>query len=335
MMPPEMIRGTRAWLGALCFAALAARGLGETLELQPGTQLELADATTAAQLMGAPDAYLRRMSPFDRAARMRVIEPPSAEDFAKHVAENVRDFSDPERARMQAALAEVRPLLAPLRLAFPERITIVKTNGLEDINEPYCRGPVIVLPQKLFTTDRRDLTHTLLHELFHVFSSQHPELRERLYALLDYRRCTELTLPPREDERRFTNPDAMNFDYYTILRHEEREFAAMPVLLARGEHFDPAAKGGVFAQVALMLVEIEVREGQATPVLDAAGAVVMRPAEAVPAYLQRMARNTGYNLHPEEVLADNFVHLARRTTGLAAPELPVKLLEVMQSAASR
>ena len=321
--------------GFLIFASLALAAPGETIELQPGVQIELADVEMGAKLLGNEDAYLRRLSAFERAAKMRVAAPPSLEEFARNAAASVRGFSDGDRERIGAALAELRPLIEPLRLAFPGRITLVKTTGRDDINEAYCRGPVIVLPRKYFAPADSNLAAVVLHELFHVFSSHHSELRERLYALLDFHRCAELTLPEREDRRRFTNPDAMNFDYYTVLRHDGREIAVMPVLLGKRERFDPAVNGSVLGQIDLALVEIEVRDGRAIPVLDGEGRAVVRLAEEVPAYMQRMARNTGYILHPEEVLADNFMHVLRKPAGLAAPELPAQLLEIMQSAPGR
>jgi hypothetical protein len=318
------------------FAALAATGFAAPLELTPGTQLELADAATGAKLLATADAYFQRLSPFDRAAKMRMAEPPSPGEFARNAAESVREFTDTDRAQVEAAWAEMRPLLEPLGLDFPQRVTLVKTNGKDDINEAYCRGPVIVLPEKYFASaDPRRLSTVLLHELFHVFSTHHPELRDRLYALLDYLPCPEIALPPAEDARRFTNPDAMHYNYYTVLSHEGRDLAVTPVLLARGDHYDPAVRGSIFGQVSLLLVELDVRDGKASPVLDSQGRITAREAGEVPAFMQRMQRNTGYILHPEEVLADNFVHAARKTAGLSAPELPVKLLEVMQSATAR
>jgi hypothetical protein len=189
-----------------------------------------------------------------------------------------------------------------------------------------------VVPEKVFSLPTGALVTMMIHELFHVFSTHHPGLHDRLYGLLEYRPCNDLALPADADARRFTNPDAMLYNYYTVLQHEGRELAVTPVMLARGEKFDPAKGGGAFSQVALLVVELNVRDGKATPVLDPQGRIVSHEAGEVPAFMQRMQRNTGYILHPEEVLADNFVHAAKKTAGLPEPELPAKLLEIMQSA---
>jgi hypothetical protein len=319
----------------ILIVALGFTAFSQPLVLSPGTQLELADEAAAAKLLGTADAYFQRMSAFDRAVRMRSAETPSLEAFARNAAQSARAFTDAEREKVESAWAEAKPLLENLRLAFPKRITLVKTNGREDINEPYCRGPVIVIPEKVFTMPPGALVTTLLHELFHIFSTNHPELRDRLYALLDYRPCSEVALPPGEDARRFTNPDAMFYNYYTVIQHEGREIAVTPLMLSRAEKYDPAARGGAFSQVSLLLVELTVRAGQATPVLDSEGRITAHEADKVPAFLQRMQRNTGYIIHPEEVLADNFVHAAKKTAGLPEPDLPSKLLEIMQSAKPR
>jgi hypothetical protein len=263
---------------------------------------------------------------------MRVESPPTSAEFARHVAGSVRDFSEADSGRMRGAVARAQSRLAPMRLAFPAHITLVKTTGREDIDEPYCRGAAIILPEKYFAGGTPELATVLLHELFHVFSTHHPELRARLYSLLGFQKCAELVLPGRENMRRFTNPDAMNPDYYTVLPHEGRDVAMMPVLLGKRAVFDPMAPGGVFAQIDLVLVEVVVSDRMTDPVLDSDGRVVIHVADSVPAYHARMARNTEYVLHPEEVLADNFVLGVLDTPGLASAELPARVIEIMKSA---
>jgi hypothetical protein len=41
----------------------------------------------------------------------------------------------------------------------------------------------------------------------------------------------------------------------------------------------------------------------------------------VKGFHEQIGRNTGYIIHPEEVLADNFVLLVRRETDVPSPEI--------------
>jgi len=302
---------------------------GSTVELQPGTLLDLATAEEAAPLMIVEDEYFARMSPFDREVRMRVAEPPSREAFAANVAANVRTWSEKETALMQAAVARLRPQLESLHLALPAKITVVKTTGREDVGFPYCRGPLIVFPLGTLRAEK-SIAGVLAHELFHVFSTHHPELRPRLYGLLGFTFCGDFLLPAETDRRRLTNPDAPRYDYTMRVLVDGREAQVVPVLLGKTEHFDPTARGSFLEQVEFRLIEIELTDGRPRPVLETDGTLRTHLADAVPEYRKRMAQNTGYIWHPEEVLADNFMHLLLPPpTPLAHPELPARLRELI------
>ncbi len=298
------------------------------LELQPGTVLVLPSAKDGALLLASEDAYLKRMSPFDRAARIGKAEAPSIIEFAAYVGAQAVDYTDAEIATVTAALEMVRPALSALKLSLPATITLAKTNGREDIDAPYCRGPLIVMPKSHI--GRRELPDILVHEVFHVFSSHHPELRERMYGLLGFVRCVEPPLPPSVDARRFTNPDAMGMDYAISVKHEERDMMVMPTLLAKNATFDMAKKGRVFEQIDFVLLELTVTDGKAA-LVEKHGEPVTHLANSVPGFLRAMSRNTNYIWHPEEVLADNFVRAVRPGRKLNSPELPKQLVEIMQT----
>ena len=298
------------------------------LELQPGTVLVLPSAKDGALLLASEDAYFKRMSPFDRAARMGKAEAPSIAEFAAYVGAQAVDYTEAEIATVTAALEMVRPALSAMKLSLPQTITMAKTNGREDIDAPYCRGSLIVMPESHI--GRRELPDILVHEVFHVFSSHHPELREKMYGLLGFVRCAEPPLAPSVDARRFTNPDAMGMDYAISVKHEDRDIMVMPTLLAKNATFDMAKKGRVFEQIDFVLLEVTIADGKAT-VVEKDGEPVTHLANSVPGFLRAMSRNTSYIWHPEEVLADNFVRAVRPGRKLNSPELPGQLVAVMKT----
>ncbi len=312
----------------LLLLSLAVSLRAADLELQPGTVLVLPSAKDAAVLLANEDAYLKRMSPFDRAARIGKAEAPSVAEFAAYVGAQAVDYTDAEIATVKAALETIRPALSALELSLPATITMAKTNGREDIDAPYCRGPLIVLPQSHI--GRSELPDIIIHEVFHVFSSHHPELREKLYGLLGFVRCVEPPLAPSVDARRFTNPDAMGMDYAISVMHEDRDIMVMPTLLAKSAAFDMAKKGRVFEQIDFVLLELSVSDGKAA-LVEKDGELVTHLAASVPGFLRAMSRNTNYIWHPEEVLADNFVRAVRPGRKLNSPELPGQLVAVMKT----
>ena len=298
------------------------------LELQPGTVLVLPSAKDGAVLLAKEDAYFKRMSPFDRAARIGKSEAPSIAEFAAYVAAQAVDYTDEEIATVTAALESIRPALSALKLSLPPTITLAKTNGREDIDAAYCRGPLVVMPKSYI--GRRELPDILIHEVFHVFSSHHPELREKMYGLLGFVRCVEPPLTPSVDARRFTNPDAMGMDFAISVKHEDRDILVLPTLLAKSAIFDVAKKGRVFEQIDFVLLEVTIAAGRAT-LVEKDGEPVTHLAHSVPGFLRAMSRNTNYIWHPEEVLADNLVRAVRPGRKLNSPELPKQLVEIMQS----
>jgi hypothetical protein len=51
--------------------------------------------------------------------------------------------------------------------------------------------------------------------------------------------------------------------------------------------------------------------------------------DAVEGFYEQIGRNTGYIIHPEETLANNFVHLMTGKQGLKNPEIPEKIEQLL------
>ena len=46
-------------------------------------------------------------------------------------------------------------------------------------------------------------------------------------------------------------------------------------------------------------------------------------------FYEQIGRNTGYIIHPEETLANNFVHLMLKKQDLKNPEIPKKIEQLL------
>ena len=49
--------------------------------------------------------------------------------------------------------------------------------------------------------------------------------------------------------------------------------------------------------------------------------------QQTPSYLEQIGKNTGYIIHPDEILADNFIQLVKENKKVPTP----KIIEQMQS----
>ena len=72
--------------------------------------------------------------------------------------------------------------------------------------------------------------------------------------------------------------------------------------MARSPDFRP---GGLFANLDFKLMVLEEQNGEYVARLEEGQPRLLAPDE-VPDYLLKIGRNTGYIIHPEETLADNF-----------------------------
>ena len=71
----------------VCCVAQAALGHAQTLAGK--TAVVFATVAEGRQILAARDEFVERMSPFDRAARLKTARPVSEEEFLKHVGKNV------------------------------------------------------------------------------------------------------------------------------------------------------------------------------------------------------------------------------------------------------
>ena len=157
-------------------------------------------------------------------------------------------------------------------------------------------------------------------------------MRRALYAVVGYEVCPEIQLPPGLSRVKLTNPDAPRMDAFIRLRVGGEGVAAAPILLGRSELYDERQGGPFFRQMDFRFLVLEGGGDSLRPaVLPDGGPRLLVPSD-VPDYEAHIGRNTDYVIHPEEILADNFVLLADpQPAKVASPEILDKLDAVLRS----
>jgi hypothetical protein len=262
------------------------------------------------------DDYIARLSPFDRSAKLKTDR---AVDEATHLAfvgASVRDWgSSPHRQRVVDAAARVEQRLAALGVPAPE-VVIIRTTGDEEGGAAYTRGRAIVLPDPVLADPATDLARLIAHEAFHVMTRRDPALRDRLYRLIGFEPCPELVLPPELAARTIANPDAPRNAHQIKVVYQGREVWAVPLIYSSAAKYDPA-RGGTFFDY--LQFSLALREP-----------FRLVPVNEVQGYFEQVGRNTGYIIHPEEILADNFAFAVVEKPGLPDPALPARVLDVLR-----
>lgn len=275
------------------------------------------------------DAFVAAMSPVDRAARLQVGRDVSEGEYFAYVGKQALDWSDTERRSVSAVLDDFRRQADPWQLALPSEVVFVKTTGREEGGAAYCRGAAVVLPSAYLSRNPESLHQVVFHELFHVYSSHHPELRRALYAVVGYELCPEIWFPPAWARHFLTNPDAPRRDAIIRVRlgDQHDRTPVMPVLWLQA--YDEQKGGPFFRQLGVWLMELDDLGTTFRPKGVGSDRPVMTPLGEVTDYRARVGLNTDYVIHPEEILADNFVLLVDRTK-VPSPEILEKLDAVLR-----
>ncbi|MEW6157333.1 MAG: hypothetical protein AB1813_07865 [Verrucomicrobiota bacterium] len=297
----------------------------------PGVVVQFADARTGAAHLHQTDPFIRALSRFDRESRMQTNSSPSTEEFRQFASQQAMEWEAQEIKRFKTALSAVRERMAAFSLPLPKTILLIKTTGQEEGDAAYCRRNAIVIARKIAQNKEGTLERLLTHELFHILSSHNAKLRDALYAQLGFERMDHFDFPETLKDRKITNPDAPELSHFLRLEHEKQTLAVVPILYANTDRFDPAAGKTFFHYLTFRLLVVE-RDGERWRArMRDNGLWLLDPAN-VPAFHRHVGRNTKYILHPEEVLADNFVFLMFGKSDLPNPEIPQRMRELLRKA---
>jgi hypothetical protein len=290
--------------------------------------VHFATAEEGAAILSAEDDFTRSLSRFDLQCRLQTGNNVRLADWRKFASAEVRDWSDEQAKPVIESLARLRPRLEKLRLTLPKTISLVHTTGKEEAGAAYTRGSAIVLPDKVLAYTPMQLDKLLVHELFHVLSRNNPALRRDLYAIVGFRLCPPIDLPGDLADRRITNPDAPLVDCLIELADGGRTYVGAPVLYANATQYDAHQGGSLFRYLTFRLLVVEQQSGQWRPVLKDGKSVVIDPKTA-PGFFEQVGKNTNYIIHPDEILADNFVHLVMENKELVTPRIVDEMAKVL------
>jgi hypothetical protein len=302
---------------AILLFTLPATSLAD-VTLGSDSVLQFASRQTASAILAADDEYTSRMSQFDRMLRLKSTEPVSTAAYYSHMADNARDWTDTDRARLAPLLERLSDALDRYRLPLPPVVLLVKSSGNEEVGEGHTRANAIVLPLRSLYEDDDTLFFLLAHELFHVMTRHDAHFRNAAYALVGFRIGPELRLPAAIAPLQITNPDAPRHDSFVEVRSGGSVVEVVPVLLSRSAVFDPEIGDELERYWTLRLLVVEQASPGNPPVAKIRnGAPVLLRLRDVTGFFEKVGRNTRYVIHAEEVLAENFGFLV---TGEAVAE---------------
>jgi hypothetical protein len=287
-------------------------------------RFSFATQAQAREVLGRHDEYVRATAALERSALLRTGEAIDAERFAKAMQETALEWTAEEKRAFSAALASLEQFIAAMKWKAPPAILIVKASGQLMDDSPHTRGNAIVLPEGMLRKmlERPGLMDYLMaHEVFHVLSRADPALREELYGAIGFRACAWVDMPAPLAGLRLTNPDAPESRHAITVRRGGQSVEVLPFVHFSSEAIDPGA--GFVAQMQTSWLLVDRRNGRCA--VRAEGPAL---AELEGLY-EQVGRNTGYLIHPEEILADNFALLFLKPGKVASPEILERLRKIL------
>ncbi len=285
------------------------------------TQFAFADIKTGQAILTADDNYFNRMSPAEIAIRSRsAAANKSADDLKAQYAANVLEWTDQEKVQITQLVAENRERLNEIAPLLPAEVIFIKVSDQVEGGLPHTRANAIVLP-----LSDKPLTEKLFyHELFHVLSRNQKARHDSLYSLIGFKSCS-FAATEEIQAKMLTNPDVPAEGYYLPVTLEGKPSAIMTFLHAAYPAFNPDVKGGFGGHFGFGLLKVKVSDGHCTVDPDQAGKAQILNPGTVPEFFAAIGQNTGYIIHPEEVLAENFVFVMTNKQDLPNPEIPARL----------
>ena len=167
----------------------------------------------------------------------------------------------------------------------------------------------------------------LVHETFHVLSRADPGAREKLYGAIGFRACAAVEVPAELTELRLTNPDAPQSLHAIEVKWRGQPVEALPFVHFPAATLDP--RRGFASQMRTSWLLIE-RQGSRCK----AGGEHAAPEE-LEGFFEQVGRNTGYLIHAEEILADNFAllyreHVTPGVTRIRSPEILERMRTILR-----
>lgn len=310
--------------GLVLLMSACAYAQPSSIQLTDNTSINLASKEQSAKLIQQEDDYTKRFSKFDFHSKTGMVDgEPTVQNYFDNAIKEVVEWSPKEQEQLKSIVKSVSNRIDKLglKLNLPPVIDVIRTTGKEEGGAAgYTRGNYIVLAGPEISEE------LFIHELFHVYSRYNPEKREAIYNSIGFTKTNEIEYPKAFGELTIANPDAPINDYYITVNHNEKPVQAMMVIKATGEY-----KGGSFFQyldVGLLLIKGE--PGKTKAVIKDDNAVFLHYNE-VGNLFEQIGRNTGYNIHPEEISASHFTMLLMEKEELPNPEIIKAMRDILSS----
>lgn len=235
-------------------------------------------------------------------------------EYRNYIQKDVSAFAEAEQKWIQEKWDEAVALCNGLNKSIlPSEVKLIRSKGTYYGQEAFfTRKDMIVIPEyNLRMRSENGMLSVLLHEIFHIYSRNNTDKQTALYKHIGFKDIgdsKDLVMPEVLANKILHNPDGLNFAWAIELTDEKNTFNAVPIISSILPKFE-SEKGDFFNYMHFDLFEVK-KVGDAYEVIcDEDGQPTLAP-ETMPSFFEQIGMNTQYIIHPDEILADNFMILA-------------------------
>lgn len=290
-----------------------------------GVIFRFATPAEAADLLTRDDLYTAQVQAREAGIRARDASATGFDDYADDYRADVLEWTEEERIALTVAINSTLSKVNGIDSLLPDEVYLVKAGSVVEGGLPHTRGDAIIFAGGGIPSGN-NLTALFLHELHHVLSRANEDLHDDYFALIGFEPCA-FEEPTNLRLARLSNPDAPVYGHFVPTELPGAN-GVIPFLHASRNYDGSGALPDYFG---FGLLPVSVEGGVCTATIPSPTGL-LAPNQA-PGFLEALGGNTGYIIHPEETLADNFVFWAMDREGLPTPELPEKVGEFWLNAA--
>ncbi len=341
------MRTYKPLLFALLTLAACRSTQNNVLKLDNGSKVIFLNAQDAAKAIttDSKNQYFQLVNPIEVSIQMKQPAgtlPANRADmlnqYRKYLSSDVAAFTSAEQKRITAVMLEIYQTCERVSKGlFPQQIRLVKTRGrYYGDGVFYTREDCIVIPQnELNNFSEQGFKETMYHEVWHIISRYNPELQRKAYALIGFSQVANkhIWIPTRLREHMIYNPDGVDPWWQISLKDANgKSRNCIPILHTNTEGYNPEMKE-FFGYLQFNLYPIE--DGKLITKSDSLTSPITLANE--PDFYDQVTDNTNYIIHPDELIADNFMYIMttasdvmkRQRFSKPGNELLVKLEKVL------
>ncbi len=281
--------------------------------------IQLCDSTQASTLIitDHTDHFFEKVNDLDMSIQMnKKFEDGTSHrnilnEYIAFLQKDVSSFTKNEKEFVNDCLKEVISTCKVLNInTLPSDLFLIKSKAKQyGEGTWYTRESCIVIPyDALNKRDKAEFVSTMYHEIFHCYSRANPEKRAELYALIGFKATTkQLNMPSALKNRILLNPDGVNFaTKIDLVQSPDKTISAFPILYA-SEYQVIAKKKTFFEYMSFGLFEAIDEAPHIDVMTKSDGYSSTLSIKDQPDFMRQIRDNTQYIIHPDEVLADNFM----------------------------